>query len=181
MTASAEGRRALFLDRDGTLIVDAHYPRDPTMVALLPGVAGALAAARRAGLALVIVSNQSGVARGKIAPTEAAAVQRRVEELFAAEGVAFDGVFCCFHGPNDGCECRKPAPGMLLAAARELGLDCSRCVMIGDKASDVAAGRAAGCTTVGFGLEHPTLGGDASFPTWDTLAPWLRLHFGLSG
>lgn len=168
------GRAALFLDRDGTLIVDVGYPRDPSRVELLPGAASALAMARRAGLALVIVSNQSGVARGRITPGEAHAVQRRVEELFAAEGVTFDRTELCFHGPDDGCACRKPAPGMLLAAASALGLDCDACVMVGDKISDVEAGRAAGCFAVGFGPEHTTLGADASFATWTELATWLR-------
>jgi len=142
--------RALFLDRDGTLIRDTSYPRDPTLVELLPGAADALRAAREAGVRLVIVSNQSGVARGLITPAEAAAVQRRVVELFESEGVHFDGAYFCFHGPDDGCECRKPAPGLLLRAASELTLSLSGSMMIGDKASDVEAGRAAGCVGLAF-------------------------------
>src|SRR5687768_14579467 len=117
------GRGALFLDRDGTIIEDVGYPRDPARVALLPGAAAALADAQRAGFALVIVSNQSGVARGIITPDEAIAVQARVVELFARDGVRFDGAYFCFHGPEDGCPCRKPAPGMLRSAARDLDLD----------------------------------------------------------
>lgn len=136
--------RALFLDRDGTLVVDVGYPRDPDAVVLLPGAAAALRAVP-AEVALVIVSNQSGLARGRITPAEAAAVAARVTELFAAEGVVFAGVYHCPHAPDDGCPCRKPAPGMLRQAARELDLDLARSIMIGDKRSDVAAGEAAGC------------------------------------
>lgn len=142
--------RALFLDRDGTLIVDVGYPRDPALVSLLPGVAPALRAIAARGFRLVIVSNQSGVARGLITPAEARAVQAKVDELFAAEGIHFAGAYFCFHGPDEGCQCRKPRPGLLLDAAKELDLDLSRSVTIGDKASDLDAGRAAGCAALPF-------------------------------
>lgn len=159
-------RPALFLDRDGTLIVDTGYPRDPALVELLPGVAPVLRAAVAKGWALVIVSNQSGVARGLVTREEAARVQARVEELFAAEGVVFDEAFFCFHGPDERCACRKPAPGMLLEAARDLALDLRASVMIGDKASDVEAGRAAGARTVAFGT--------AEAAGWADVAAWLE-------
>lgn len=141
MTAA---RRALLIDRDGTLIVDAHYPRDPAQVAPLPGALDALRALQ-ADFALVIVSNQSGIGRGLITRDEARAVHARVVELFGQAGVAFAGAYYCPHAPGAGCACRKPAPGLLLDAARELGLDLAASVMLGDKPSDVAAGRAAGC------------------------------------
>ena len=137
-------RPALFLDRDGTLIVDTGYPRNPALVEPLPGAIDALRDLQRS-YALVIISNQSGIARGKITPAEAAAVHARVVELFTAAGVTFAGSYYCPHGPDDGCRCRKPAPGMLLDAARELDLDLAASVMIGDKPSDVEAGQAAGC------------------------------------
>lgn len=146
--ASAESkgsrRPALFLDRDGTIIVDVGYPRDPARVELLPGAAEALAALAPHA-ALVIVSNQSGLARGKFTAAEAAAVHARVVEVLAAAGVTLAGSFYCPHGPDDGCRCRKPAPGLLLEAAAALELDLSASIVIGDKPSDVAAGRAAGC------------------------------------
>jgi len=137
-------RRALFLDRDGTLIVDVGYPRDPAQVELLPGAAAALRELPR-DVALVIVSNQSGLARGLITANEADAVAARVAQRFALEGVLFDAAYVCPHGPDEGCRCRKPAPGMLLDAARDLGLDLAASVMLGDKPSDVEAGQAAGC------------------------------------
>lgn len=149
------GRRALFLDRDGTLIVDVGYPRDPDAVVLLPGVTAALRSLP-ADVALVIVTNQSGLARGTITLAEADAVQARVDALFAAAGVTFAGVYRCPHGPDDGCACRKPRPGLLERAAAELGLDLARSVIVGDKPSDVAAGRAVGVRGIQFAsdLDH---------------------------
>jgi histidinol-phosphate phosphatase family protein len=144
-------RRALFVDRDGTLIADTGYPRDPALVEPLPGAIDAL---RELGgrFALVIVSNQSGIGRGLITEAEARAVHDRVVELFGRAGVGFAGAYYCPHAPDAGCMCRKPAAGLLLDAARELDLDLATSLMIGDKASDIAAGRAAGCRqTIWFG------------------------------
>lgn len=167
--------RALLLDRDGTIIRDVGYPRDPGAVELLPGAAAALREARALDYKLVIISNQSGVARGLIQPDEARAVQARVEELFAREGVAFDGAWFCFHGPDEACRCRKPAPGMIVDASRALGLDLARSIMVGDKASDIEAGIAAGTRAVSFGRET-TLDprAEAAFTTWTELIGWLR-------
>jgi histidinol-phosphate phosphatase family protein len=136
-------RKALFLDRDGTLIVDVHYPHDPELVQLLPDAAHALRELQRDWL-LVIVSNQSGVGRGIIAPEQATAVHDRMVAWFAAEGVAFAGVYYCPHAPGARCDCRKPSPGLILDAALELDIDLTQSVMIGDRASDIEAGRAAG-------------------------------------
>ncbi|HEX8109737.1 MAG TPA: HAD-IIIA family hydrolase, partial [Kofleriaceae bacterium] len=113
-------RRALFVDRDGTLIVDVGYPRDPAQVEPLPGALDALRALQ-AHFALVIVSNQSGIGRGLITQAEARAVHARVVERFGQAGVAFAGAYYCPHDPGAACVCRKPAPGLLLDAARELG------------------------------------------------------------
>lgn len=134
-------RPAVFLDRDGTLIVDAKYPRDPRLVEPVPG---AIVACRQLAkdFLLVVVSNQSGVARGLVTAAEAAAVNARFLEVFAA--VSFTGVYYCFHGPDDGCSCRKPSPGMLLEAAHDHGLDLGKSILVGDRASDVEAGRRAG-------------------------------------
>ncbi len=144
-TAQSKGpRRALFLDRDGTIIVDVGYPRDPARVELVPGAAEALAALAPPA-ALGLVSNQSGLARGLITPAEAAAVHARVAELLAAVGAPLAGAWYCPHGPADGCACRKPAPGLLLQAAAALDLDLAASIIVGDKPSDVAAGHAAGC------------------------------------
>jgi D-glycero-D-manno-heptose 1,7-bisphosphate phosphatase len=146
--AAGLNRRALLTDRDGTLIEDVGYLRDPDQVRLLPGVAPALAALARQGFELVMVSNQSGVGRGLITPSEAELVHRRLVTLLAEAGVALSGSYYCPHAPEEGCECRKPRPGMLLRAMRDLRLDGRRCFMIGDKPSDLEAGVLAGCKTI---------------------------------
>jgi D-glycero-D-manno-heptose 1,7-bisphosphate phosphatase len=138
---------ALFLDRDGTLIVDTGYPRDPTLVEVLPGALEALRELQR-DYKLVIISNQSGIGRGRITQAEADAVHARVLEVFAAGGVAFAASYYCPHAPDAHCRCRKPAPGLILDAVAELDLDLARSAMIGDKPSDLAAGRAAGVPTL---------------------------------
>lgn len=141
-------KRGLFLDRDGTLMVDTGYVRDPADVTLLAGVAEGLRAAKEMGFELVVVSNQSGVGRGIITMEQLEAVQRRFEELLGEQGVALDHVELCLHRPDEGCACRKPLPGMLVSAARLRGIDLRRSVMVGDRPTDVAAGRAAGCATI---------------------------------
>lgn len=165
-------RHALFLDRDGTLITDVGYPRDPALVELLPGVAPVLVDVLAKGWALVIIGNQSGVGRGLITTDEAARVEARVEALFAEQGVRFDGAYFCFHGPTERCRCRKPEPGMLLDAASDLSLDLAGSVMIGDKPSDVEAGKTVGCRTVAFG-GITVAGADAHCTTWSEVAAWF--------
>src|SRR5690606_21848860 len=137
------GRPAVFLDRDGTIVVERNYLADPARVELVPGAAAALRALAEAGYALVVVTNQSGIARGLYGEGEFRAVQRRIEELLAREGIRLDGVYHCPHHPDytGPCECRKPAVGLYLRAARELGLDLSRSVCIGDRLKDVLPAR----------------------------------------
>lgn len=175
MTTAAPGaRQALFVDRDGTLIVDVGYPRDPARVEPLPGAFEAL---RELGarFALVIISNQSGIGRGLITEAEAQAVHDRVIEVFTREGVRFAGAYYCPHAPDASCPCRKPAPGLLLDAARELGLDVAHSIMLGDKASDVAAGRAAGCRhTVRFGPDTDSSDASQRCDDWSAVARFLR-------
>lgn len=141
-------RRAVFLDRDGTVIRDLDYPRDPDLVRLVPGAAAALARLRAAGFALVLVSNQSGIGRGLITPREAELVHERVVALLAESGVRLDGAYYCPHAPDAGCGCRKPAPGMIRDAAARLGIDLGNSFIVGDKPGDIEAGRRAGCRTV---------------------------------
>ncbi len=138
-------RKAVFLDRDNTLIEDVPYLSDPSGVRILTGAAEALCEFRNAGFMLVLVTNQSGIGRGMYSDEDMHAVNDRMRELFADEGVSFDGVYYCPHAPEQPCACRKPLPGMLFEAASELGIDLSASVMIGDKLSDVEAGAAAGC------------------------------------
>ncbi len=139
-------RPAVFLDRDGTLIAEVGHPGDPDGVALLSGVPDSLRRLREAGLALVVASNQAGVARGYFTEEDVLAVNRRLADILADEGLELDGWYYCIHHPDFGgpCDCRKPAPGMLTRAARDLRLDLGRSWIVGDHPSDAEAGRRAG-------------------------------------
>ena len=161
-------RRAVFLDRDGTLNVDIGYPRDPDRITLLPGAAEGLRAFTEAGFALVVVSNQSGIGRGLVTPSEAAAVHERICGLLAEAGTKIDDYRYCPHAPEDRCDCRKPRPSMLHDGARKLGIDLKRSWMVGDKPSDVEAGRRAGCRTVLIGGADAAreAGADHSASAW---------------
>jgi histidinol-phosphate phosphatase family protein len=145
------GRPAVYLDRDGTVIEHVHYIADPAHVRLLPGAAEALRRLVGAGFALVVVTNQSAIGRGFIAVEQYEAVDAEMRRQLAAEGLKLDGVYYCpdvseLDDPTIVThDDRKPGPGMILRAARELGLDPSRSWMIGDMVSDVLAGRNAGC------------------------------------
>lgn len=135
---------AVLFDRDGTLVVDVPYNGDPELVVPVPGAAAALDRVRAAGLAVGIVSNQSGVARGLLTLDQVAAVNVRVEALLGP----FDVVIVCPHGPEDGCRCRKPAAGMVVEAAAHIGVDPARCAVVGDIGADVGAALAAGARSV---------------------------------
>ncbi|WP_229868155.1 D-glycero-alpha-D-manno-heptose-1,7-bisphosphate 7-phosphatase [Streptomyces chryseus] len=135
---------AVLFDRDGTLVVDVPYNEDPARVELMPSAREAVDAVRALGIPVGVVSNQSGVGRGLLTRRQVAAVQRRVEELlgpFAVWAV-------CPHAPDDGCGCRKPAPGLVLAACARLGVPPAHTVVIGDIGADVAAASAAGARGV---------------------------------
>ncbi len=168
---------AVFLDRDGTVMEDVGYLSDPGGVRLLPEAGGALRRLQEAGYRLVIVTNQSGVGRGMFAASDVEKVNERLRDLLRKEGVALDGVYVCPHRPEDGCSCRKPAPGLILRAADELGIDLSRSFMVGDKDSDVEAGRAAGCRTVRLipGAEGPpsSPAADAAVENLAEAADWI--------
>jgi histidinol-phosphate phosphatase family protein len=135
---------AVLFDRDGTLVADVPYNGDPERVVVMPGAREAVARLREAGVAMAVVSNQSGVGRGVLRVEQVEAVNRRVEELLGPMGPWM----VCLHGPGDGCRCRKPGPGLIEAAAGALGVDARDCVVIGDIGADVEAARAAGARAV---------------------------------
>lgn len=146
---------AVFLDKDGTLIENIPYNVDPARIRLAPGAGAALRRLRAAGYRLFVVSNQSGVARGYFGVEALEGVERRLRELLRGEGVEIDGVRWCPHHPRGtvaaytrACDCRKPAPGLILSLAAEHGIDLARSWMVGDTPADVEAGRRAGCRTV---------------------------------
>lgn len=144
-------RKAVFLDRDGTIIEDCDYLSDPERVRLIGGAAEAIRELRKAGYFIVMVSNQSGVARGMFALRAVEEVNARVREELAAEGARLDASYYCPHYEKGSvpkysivCRCRKPLPGMAQSAASEHALELSESYMIGDKGSDVEFGRNCG-------------------------------------
>ena len=157
--------RAVFLDRDGTLIEDVGYPSRPEQVVLLPGAGEALRGLRDHGFALVVVSNQSGVGRGILNYAQADAVHKRFASLLAEHGVKLDAAYYCFHAPGDRCDCRKPAPGLILDAARELDAEPTLSFMIGNTAADIEAGRSAGCATIAMAPAE-TVDADWTVASW---------------
>jgi len=141
-------KRALFLDRDGTVIEDRGYMRDPALVGLLPGAADALRASQAEGWALIVIGNQSGVGRGLITPVEMDAVQARFLEVMREAGVEITASYFCPHRPDENCSCRKPSVFHVEQAAREHELDLPGSWMIGDRRSDILCGKNAGCHTI---------------------------------
>lgn len=137
---------AVFLDRDGTLIEDVHYCKDPALVRVLPGVPEALDRLRSAGFRTVIITNQSAIGRGWMSVKDYEAVHARTIELLGPGRI--DAAYYCADAPEAQSTHRKPAPGMILDAARDCHIDLARSWMIGDKRADVLSGRAAGTRTI---------------------------------
>ena len=140
--------KAVFVDRDGTLMIDQHYLKDPAGVVILPGVLESLVRLRERGYLLVLVTNQSGIARGLMTRRQCDLVNIELESQL---DMKFDAIYVCPHAPSDNCLCRKPSPGMILEASKKLGVDLSRSWMVGDKKSDVLAGYNVGCKSVLIG------------------------------
>jgi len=148
-------RRAVFCDRDGTICRDLVYLSDPDKLELLPGVTEALRRLQAAGFLLIVVTNQSGIARGYMTEQTLAQIHERLHELLENQGIRMTAIYHCPHLPDgrlpeyrQACSCRKPEPGMLLRAAREHGIDLARSYMVGDTISDIQAGRRAGCRSI---------------------------------
>jgi len=156
---SASG--TVFLDRDGTINVkpsEGEYVTSPDGLVLLPGAARAVARLNAAGVRTVLVTNQSWLSRSPGNSARYAAIHARLAQLLSAEGARLDAAYHCPHPPAT-CDCRKPLPGMLRRAARELRIRLDQAVMIGDSDSDLLAGRAAGTSTI---LLRPGAGGSAA-------------------
>jgi histidinol-phosphate phosphatase family protein len=148
-------RRVVFLDKDGTLVENVPYNVDPARIRLAAGAVEGLRALDAAGYELIVVSNQSGVARGLFPETALAAVERRLRELLHAAGVPLRAFYYCPHHPDGtasayavACDCRKPGAGLLVRAARDHAVALGRSWLVGDILDDVEAGRRAGCRTV---------------------------------
>jgi len=155
-------RRAVFLDRDGTLNVEKEYLHRAEDWEWIPGAMEAIRLLNQAGFVVIVTTNQSGVARGYYNEQAVRDLHATIDRWLAAEGARVDGYYYCPHHPQFGvvrdCDCRKPAPGLLLAAAREHDIDLARSYVVGDKASDVGAARAVGAASIlvatGYGKEE---------------------------
>lgn len=141
---------AIFLDRDGVIIrkaLEGEYIRDWREVEFLPGALEAIADFCRAGYKVILATNQRGVATGKIRFSKLSEIHKMLTEAVAEYGGEICAIYCCTHDLSECCACRKPNPGMLLQAALEHQLDLAHCWMVGDSASDITAGKRAGCRT----------------------------------
>jgi len=172
-------RRMVLLDRDGTINQEREYLSSPDELELLPGAADGIRRMRELGLAVVVVTNQSGVARGYFDEARVHEVHDRLRAMLGKQGAALDGIYYCPHGPDDGCECRKPRTALAEAAARELGGDLSASFVVGDKASDIRLGCAVGAATVlvrtGYGARTEGDGGAGADYVVDDLIEAARV------
>jgi D-glycero-D-manno-heptose 1,7-bisphosphate phosphatase len=139
------GRRAIFLDRDGTINVEVGYIRRREDIRLIPGSGAAIRALNRAGWIVIVITNQSGVSRGYLPADELEAAHERLIGLVRDEGGVIDAVYVCPHHPDDGCDCRKPEPALIERAIDRFGIDPAASWMVGDKQSDIQLARNAGC------------------------------------
>lgn len=158
----SEAPETAFLDRDGTIIEDRDYLADPAGVALLGGAAEGLRRLAAHGFRLAVVSNQSGVGSGRITLEQLGQVNDRLRDLLRAEGVTLDGIYCCIHRSDAGCDCRKPAAGLARQAASDLSIAVDRSLVVGDKAADLGLARTLGVpaflVTTGSGRSTLTAG-----------------------
>jgi D-glycero-D-manno-heptose 1,7-bisphosphate phosphatase len=143
--------RAVFLDRDG--VINRKMPEGSYVTCwedfeFLPGAVEAIRTLKENGWLAIVATNQRAVARGLMSPSDLEHIHQKMTQSLRREGAAIDALYCCPHGSEDNCECRKPEPGMLLLAAREHGIDLSSSWMVGDTMKDVQAGKAAGCRTI---------------------------------
>jgi D-glycero-D-manno-heptose 1,7-bisphosphate phosphatase len=158
--------RTVILDRDGTIVVDRDYLDDPAQLQFLPGALEGLRLLRERGHRLVVVTNQSGVGRGRFPLARVAEVHARLGHLLREAGAAIDGIYYCPHRPEDRCECRKPKPALVLQAAAELGFEPAASVVIGDKSSDIELGRNLGATTMLVSATGRTSDGTPAAPDY---------------
>lgn len=171
--------RLLILDRDGVINEEsAEFIKSPQEWKPLPGSLHALGAATRAGYRIMVVSNQSGLARGLFGIEDLHRIHRRLLREAAVHGGTVDAFLFCPHGPREGCDCRKPQPGLVHAAAQRSGLPLGEAVMVGDRASDLAAAQAAGVhatlVLTGHGAETARTLRDAAIPVFADLADAVR-------
>lgn len=156
-------RRAVFIDRDGTLVEEVHYLHRPEDVLVVKGVPAALKKLKRAGFLLFIITNQAGIGRGYYTEADMQRVHRYLLGALGKDGAAVDGVYFCPHHPDDRCNCRKPSPKFLFDAAAQFDIRLANSFMIGDRIGDLEAGRRAGTRSIlvrtGYGEEELKMAG----------------------
>ena len=180
-------RGGVFLDRDGTIIQEKGYLSDPEAIELIPGVPRAIRLLNHIGLRTVVVSNQSGVARGYFPVSVVEEINKRLHVLLGQAGASLDGMYYCPHHPDGGCTCRKPEPGMLQLAAEELRVDLPSSYMVGDKADDIGVVHRVGgkgilvLTGYGTGELKAWQGNPPDFVAQDLLEAsyWILLQEGI--
>lgn len=173
--------RAIFLDRDGTLNPDPGYISNPEQFELFSGVGQALLRLQQAGYLLVLITNQSGIARGLFNHSQLGAVHEKLEQLLAKDGVRLSGIYYCPHHPDfpdaegvAACDCRKPAPALIHRAIEDLKIDPENSFMVGDKVSDVELGLNAGVTPIFIGKKAPEKHpGIVAFSSLTEAVDWL--------
>jgi len=150
--------KAVFLDRDGTVNEEVHYLSDSKDLKLLPRVAEAIKMFNDAEYKVIIITNQSAIAKGFLTIEKLNEIHEKLLTLLNKKGAKIDAIYYCPHHPNEGCMCRKPKPGLLLKASKEHNIDLNRSYMVGDKLTDIEAGKRAGCKTIlvktGYGKEE---------------------------
>lgn len=150
--------RAVFLDRDGTINEEVNYLCDTNNLKILPGVAEAIRMLNKNKYKVIIVTNQSAVARGLLTIEKLNKIHEKLLNLLSSKGAVIDAIYYCPHHPSENCECRKPKIGLILRASREHNIDLDKSYMIGDKLADIEAGKKAGCVTIlvktGYGKEE---------------------------
>lgn len=171
-------RPAVLLDRDGVINQDnSNFVRTPDALIPLPGSLDAIRRLKEAGWLVAVCTNQSGVGRGLYSLNDLQAIHGRLRQLLAEHDTSVDGIYACPHHPDDGCDCRKPKPGLLLRAARELPIDLAASFMVGDAGRDLEAGIRAGCSPVlvltGKGRQTRQEPVAASIPSYDCLADFV--------
>ncbi len=158
--------RFALLDRDGTIIAEKHYLKSVADLELLPNAVAGLRKLSSMGLGLIVVTNQSGVARGLITIADVEAIHAELKRRLAEQQIDIAAFYYCPHAPDQGCDCRKPRTGLAKQAAADFGFDPKQSLVIGDKAPDIEFGRKLGAQTIlvrtGYGLQHePTANADA--------------------
>ena len=174
-----QGRRALFLDRDGVINEPPHgarYITAPEQLRLMEGAAAGIERFRRRGYTPIVVTNQRCVALGLVSQATLDQIHERLRELLRAQATDVEDIFVCPHDDRDLCECRKPKPGLLHQAANRHGIDLSQSLLIGDSERDIAAGQSAGCRTILLGR---SAGDDWKHVADITALTWNDIHPGL--